>query len=422
MTINNLAYILTLLMTINIAYGADLKTVTADQFIAANPSPERNEIVNFLINQFEGKSVDQKNLDQIWNNRDLRFKYMMARFQIVNQNLYADSYSVSHYYFPTLLKYFQTLVQQYKIPDVDFIIYLREEIPMHEDLGKKTMGTPAFIMFKDLNSIYETDKILFPDAFFLVENNSSNSWQNLTSSILNTNISWQEKINKIFWRGMTTGNFLNYNIKNFNKLPRLTATILSKLYPDLIDAAFSLHLYNSSGYQEKNEETLAKFFKLMFPEGPQSAKPEEHLKYKYLLSIDGSTATGTRVPWIMLSNSVLLKQESPKKQWFYSVLKPYINYVPVDNRLTNIFSQLEWMKAHDSEVNKISQNAQNFVKNNLMPEHIEAHIVLLLNQYHIIQKDKIITPSLPKAEDTISLSSVVNTFIYRVKKYFRDLL
>jgi hypothetical protein len=416
MTINNLAYILTLLMTINIAYGADLKTVTADQFIAANPSPERNEIVKFLTNQFQGKSITQKQLDQLWNDRDLKFAYMMARFQIVNQKLYADSYNVSHYYFPTLLKYFQTLVQQYKIPDVDFIIYLREEIPMHADLGKKTMGTPAFIMFQDLNSIYETDKLLFPDAFFIKED-----WRNIVTRIQKTSLekTWDKKLDKIFWRGNTTGNFLIYTVKDFDKLPRLTATILSKLYPDLIDAEFSY--YSTQLYYTRDGQNLSEIFKLIFPKGTQHTSPEDHLKYKYLLSIDGNAATGTRVPWIMLSNSALVKQESKKIQWFYSALKPYINYVPLDNKLMNIFSQLEWMKSHDREVKQISKNAQNFIQNDLMPEHIDAHIVLLLNQYHTIQKDQKIIASLTKAEDTISISSVAMALLYRAQLYFKEL-
>ena len=102
--------------------------------------------------------------------------------------------------------------------------------------------------------------------------------------------------------------------------------------------------------------------------------------------------------WIMLSNSVLVKQETSKIEWFYAAMQPYVHYVPVNENLSDIFKQLEWMKSHDSELQKISMNAQNFAHNNLLPEHIEEQFVLILNEYHKIQRDNKIIPSLPKAK------------------------
>jgi hypothetical protein len=36
----------------------------------------------------------------------------------------------------------------------------------------------------------------------------------------------------------------------------------------------------------------------------------EHIENKYILSVDGWTAAWGRVPWILCSNSVLVKQKS----------------------------------------------------------------------------------------------------------------
>ena len=405
----------------NVSLAQNLKTITAESFINQSPSPKRKEIVDFLVHQFDSKritGVTQDRLDKLWSNEKLRNTYMMARFQIVNQQVYAESYYLGHYYFPILLQYFQKLVQNYKINDLDFIIYLREEIPMSEDLGKETLGIPAFMMFQDLDSNYETDKLLFPDAFFMKENKNA-SWKKLTDKIMQANLNnpWENKIDKIFWRGTTTGDFLYYTIDNFDKLPRLTASILSKLYPDLINAGFSY--YSPQILDESHGPNLKEFCELLFKQATK-VNEEGHLKYKYLLSLDGNAATGTRVPWIMLSNSVLVKQETQKIQWFYSALKPYVNYVPVNKRLTNLFTQINWMKNHDQEVKQISLNAQKFAKDNLMPEHIDQHIVLLLNEYSTIQKDNRIIPTLPKAEDVVSIPSVIKMYMFRFKRYLTD--
>lgn len=409
-----------LLLGFNFANAYDLKMIKSKNFISENSSNERKTIVDSLISQFESKrekGVTQADLNKLWDNKKLREKYMMARFQIVNQKVYAESFYLGHYYFPTLLQYFQKLVQTYKVPDVDFIIYLREEIPMNEDLGKETMGVPAFIMFQDKDSIYEMDKLIFPDAFFMKENKNS-SWIKLLKKIEKARGAnpWETKVNKIFWRGATTGDFYPYTIANFDKLPRLTASVLSKLYPDLIDSEFSI--YTPQMFYDHYENNLKEFCEILFRKKAVGVSEEKHLKYKYLLSLDGNAATGTRVPWIMYSNSVLIKQESTKTQWYYSALKPYIHYVPLEHRLTDIFKQIQWMKGHDIELQQISINAQNFVKNNLMPEHIDAHIIILLNEYSTISKDQNIIPTLKPAEEVISIPSVIKMFSYKVKKYF----
>ena len=422
MVLNRIKFILLFLFFSFNSQAKDLKTITAQQFIDQNPSLERQQIIDFLIHQFDSKKeigVTQKQLDKLWDNKPLREKYMMARFQIINQKLYANSYYIGHYYFPILLQYFQKLIKTYKINDVDFIIYLREEIPMNESLGKETMGTPAFMMFQDLSSEYETDKLLFPDAFFMKENKNA-SWVKLTTNIQEASLNnpWDKKINKLFWRGTTTGDFHPYTIENFNKLPRLTLSILSKLYPDLIDSEFSY--YSPQILYEHYGPNLRKFCEILFTTKPKGVKEINHLKYKYLASLDGNAATGTRVTWIMLSNSVLVKQESQKIQWYYSALKPYFNYVPLKHDLTDIFKQINWMKEHDDKLQEISSNAQNFARNNLLPEHIDAHVVILLNEYSKLQKDKQMIPTLTPSDDVISFTSTIGMLLHRLKLYFSE--
>lgn len=399
--------------------AVELKEVSAEVYKKESPSEERELLINFLVDQFKDKKVSIAQLNKLWSNKLLREKYMMARFQIINQQVYAESYYLGHYYFPVLLQYFQRLVKTYKIPDVDFIIYMREEIPMSETLGKHTMGIPAFIMFQDLDSEYETDKLLFPDGYFL-KNNKNSNWGELLNRIKKAGNKhpWEKKIDKVFWRGNTTGDFHIYTVDNFSKLPRLTISILSKLYPDLIDAQFSY--YSPQIMYENHGKNLREFCEILFGPKPKSVNEVDHLKYKYLLSLDGNAATGTRVTWIMYSNSVLLKQESRKIQWYYSALKAYKNYVPVNHRLTDIFDQIQWMQTHDKELKEIAKNAHNFAASNMMPNHIDSHVVILLNEYAKIQQDKEIKPSLTPADEVISLGSVLRMLGYRFKKYLQD--
>lgn len=401
-----------------LAHAEDLKKVTYEEFYNQNPSKERKIILDFITEQFENKKtkgVTQAQLDQVWNNLDARNTLHMARFQIVNQQLYADSEGIYRPYFLNLFEYFKSFIKKYKVSDVDFIIYARDEIPPN-NIDEAVFNIPAFMMFRNLDSIHESNTLIMPDSIFLKP-----SWGELIKKIEEANriYNWNSKIEQLFWRGSTTGGeaTYQYNIENFDKFSRLKFVILSKLYPEEINARFT----NSNFSSDKSGENLKTILEILFGKENASVKEVEHLQYKYLVSLDGNSATGTRVPWIMLSNSTLIKQDSNKIEWFYSSLKPYIHYVPIKSDLTNIFEQYQWLKEHDDTIKEISFNGQKFVKNELMPEHIDAHIAIILEEYAKLQKDAKIIATLTPADDVISLKSVASVIVRKVKRYFKNL-
>lgn len=395
----------------NISYANQLKTITAEQYYQQNPSLERKAILEFITHQFDNKKITQAELDQLWNNKEIREGQKLIRFQIINQKLYADSFDIGHLYFVVLFDYFKNFVKRYQVPDVDFIIHASDEIETNPAYDT-TINIPTFLMSKDLNSLYEKNKILMPDAHMVKA-----KWKDLTTTILaaNNQHPWSAKEEKIFWRGNVSGGIGDvFKLSNFHKLPRLSLVIMSKLYPELIDARFTMPINKSFG---KDSASLAEILELLFGKEYQNVKPEDHLKYKYLISLDGNTCAWERVPWIMLSNSVLIKQETSKIQWFYPALKAYYNYVPVNERITDLFEQYNWMKNNDAKVRIISENATNFIKKDLMPEDIDSHMAIILDQYNKIQQGYQIKPTLPKEEDVISTTAVIRLLFNRSKKY-----
>ena len=390
---------LILLLVATKSFAGELIVISPEEFKKQNPTIERNIIVDFVLNQFNDNKrpkVSQEDLNKIWDNKEFRYAYNLGRFQIINQNLYANSHKVDDYYFPPLVKYFKQLVQKYKINDVDFIIYLRDELPNKKD-SILTEDIPGFMMSKNLSSSLEQNKLLIPDAFIVEKH-----WELLIDKInkARNQYIWETKINKIFWRGGAHGadvKNIKYNIENYSKLPRLTLVMLSKLYPSMIDAKFSPFGEFSA---DESGDQLRNIIATLEREPSVRTDEVEHIKYKYLISVDGNTCAWKRVPWIMLSNSVLLKQESSNIEWFYPALKPYIHYVPIKNDLSDIFDKLNWLKQNDKEAQLISKNAHNFVLNNLLPEHIDAYMVMILNKYsETFFKDQKILVSLPDADE-----------------------
>lgn len=374
----------------------ELKIITPDEYITKNPTSERKDIVDFIIHQFDNQRsevITQEKLDLYWKNPD-EFSDRM-RFQIINQKLYAEIDSRSYMetsYFPKMVKFLQKIVESYQINDVDFIL-------LHQERITQDNNCPHFLMSKR-DSLYERNKFLLPD-FYIID-----SWQELIAKLdkASQKYDWDNKVEKIFWRGLTTGDITKqpfsprYNLTSFDKLPRLTIALFSKLFPELIDAKFSYYI---GDLKHDDHQEFKKIMDELNLISYQYVNEEDHLRYKYLASIDGNTAAWKRVPWILASNSVLIKQETDVVQWFYPAIKPYVHYIPMNDNLTDIFVQLEWMKKNDSLVRNVSLKAQKFIKNDLMPENIQAHTVITLNEYHKLHGDRKITPTLPTAEEAL---------------------
>ena len=71
---------------------------------------------------------------------------------------------------------------------------------------------------------------------------------------------------------------------------------------------------------------------------------DAHLKYKYLISLDGNGAPWLRVPWILLSNSILIKQDSENIQWFYNGMKRNVHYMPFKSDVSDVIEVIEKAK------------------------------------------------------------------------------
>jgi len=87
---------------------------------------------------------------------------------------------------------------------------------------------------------------------------------------------------------------------------------------------------------------------------------EDHLQYRYLIDVDGNGMTVPRSYWILLSDSLLIKQQSDWVLWFSSGLAPYVNYVPFTAADDDLDGVIEWAMEHDDEARKIALEGRRF--------------------------------------------------------------
>jgi hypothetical protein len=93
-------------------------------------------------------------------------------------------------------------------------------------------------------------------------------------------------------------------------------------------------------------------------------EPSEQLQNKFIISVDGNSTAWDRVPWVLNSNSVLLKKRSDQVSWYYPLLKKGEHYLEFDN-----FDEISpLIQTPDHICEYILKNSTRFVQEHLGPE------------------------------------------------------
>lgn len=310
-------------------------------------------------------------------------KTCMGHFQIIDQKLFVRQ---PHEYTARLrcqqfIQGLENTLAHHAIQNIDFMVFFWDFIVEDKQFRELLKKVPCLMFSKDLSLEVEKDLPLLPDPYIMAK------WKDLISEIeeAGQQYPWEKKLEKVFWRGASSsGSHLQYiwnNVENFDKQPRLILTILSKFFPEVIDARFSDYLLFKNDHSGK---LLLNFLTELLGKA-QFASYAEHIHHKYLISIDGLTAAWLRPIWIMYSNSILLMQETKRAQFFYPVMHPFEHYIPISNNLSNIFEKIKWLKKHDNMARKITEQAHTLVATALMPDDLEEYTAIVLNTYGTLQ-------------------------------------
>ena len=82
------------------------------------------------------------------------------------------------------------------------------------------------------------------------------------------------------------------------------------------------------------------------------------LQYKYQINIDGTVAA-YRLPYLMIGDAVIIKQDSEYYEHFYHQLEPYKHYIPMQHDLSDIVELVQWAIDNDDMVNTMINTALN---------------------------------------------------------------
>ena len=309
--------------------------------------------------------IKEKMLNEAFQGKRIN-QLALVRFTIKDRHLSfsLDERNLNSFRFKQVLASMQLLNQEVELPNVDFIVSL-------EDALDENCGMPLCPCFVFAKKETQDSLVLIPDFKALA------GYHSLRDVIEkgNRKFSWKSKKAKGFWRGTSTGGHLTKT--NWESFMRARLVLLSLKYPKEIDARF-----NHVRQCDPDIPLIMKKKGMV----SKSIKKTDHLKYKYLVDIDGNSCTYERCFWILLSNSLLLKQESQNIQWYYGAIQPNKHYLAIKEDLSDLLQKISWAQEHDEEAQKISERATEFVYDHLSSEDTLLYMYLLLKEYARLQK------------------------------------
>ncbi|KAL4974448.1 hypothetical protein BDW66DRAFT_167897 [Aspergillus desertorum] len=194
-----------------------------------------------------------------------------------------------------------------------------------------------FAVVHDLFPVFSQSKlstfqdILYPSPWY---------WANKVPYIMQKDYDWEEKIDKLYWRGSTTGGFskgggwrrhhrqlMVSNINAPDNAKILVKTDGGQWEAKVIDHSTYRNLFDvrftSVGQCDRNDcAAQMEFFNITEP-----VEQEEAWSYKYLIDIDGNAFSG-RYHAFLKSNSLVCKA-ALFREWHDERLKPWVHYVPL---------------------------------------------------------------------------------------------
>lgn len=306
-------------------------------------------------------------LDMIQKANELEYT---VRVQYINQTLYSypvhldnrGDISDSRSRTSVFVKLLQDTVKRYKTPDFDMVINLHDG---PRACGSSNLGVSIFSFQKT-----ETCRdILIPCAVVGIGSKRFDDEIDHLSEKAK-NYSWSQKMNKIIWRGSSTGGIWdNTNLDTMVRY-RIFVECEKVELQNVCDVGLSRFTQTKAGITIDNPKII---FRDQIP-------MHEWMKYKYEVVLDGNGSPAGRIDRQLAHNSLLLMQETEHFQMYTKYMKPFVHYVPLQRNISDLGAAYQWASENEEKVLMIIHAANGFAQY-LKRESILYYTHVLLTKY-----------------------------------------
>jgi len=173
-------------------------------------------------------------------------------------------------------------------------------------------------------------------------------------------ISFEQKDNKLIWRGVDTGHKKKISGNNIKRFVLVENYFHEKKW---CDVGFNKIVQNNTDYSKyiKNRMSM-----------------KEQLRYKYIISVEGNdVASGLK--WQLYSNSVVFMTKPTIVSWcMEDKLVPYVHYIPLKDDFSDLKQQYNWAEQNQKKCNYIAEQSTKYIEqflDNDTEEYIEQEVL-----------------------------------------------
>lgn len=204
----------------------------------------------------------------------------------------------------------------------------------------------------------DKDQIIFP----LVGYHLPNDWNMKIEDTVNFN----QKTNKLLWRGSATGGYEIENNKRYN--------IISKNVDihENIDIGFTnliqpVYINNKQLFERLSKPSLYK---------------GEQIKHKFILNIEGNDCSSS-FPWVLASNCCPLHNYpfTFETYIFGQGLQPYVHFIPVNNDGTDLLEKYAWCLNNLDKCEEIANNGKIYMEKYLRQDLFDTIMIKFFELY-----------------------------------------
>jgi len=191
-------------------------------------------------------------------------------------------------------------------------------------------------------------------------------YEHLSKDIIRT--PWEERIPKVYWRGIASGNpgdnVRIHTVLRLRNHPHANVKLLTPNQNDIRSGPLA-DLKNTEVYDTRQPI-------------------QQFVNHKYTLVLDGACIASS-LQWAFASGSVPILVTHPGNDWWFKrYLEPMKHYVPVAYDLSDLEERIEWLLTHDEEARTIAENAvafsQYYLSAGFQQYHLANEIDIVINR------------------------------------------
>jgi len=210
-------------------------------------------------------------------------------------------------------------------------------------------GTPPKLSFCSANA---SDALVMDPDFALTEGYRSFRGAKVRQK------NWRDRVDKIIWRGSTTGQLLHPTGKDrvqgrwdWLQRLRLCHAAANSCHDDFMDIGISAVV-------QLDQERAQAVRESGFMRAPINTA--EFGNFRYAIDVDGNTNAWSGLFTKLLMGCCVLKVESPFgfRQWYYGKMRPWEHYVPVRADLSDLDAVIEQLRRDPDTCEMIAERGQ----------------------------------------------------------------